>query len=245
MDARAAVAGPILVVDDDPKIVRLVSLYLERAGYDVVGVGDGHAALAELARRPPALVILDVMLPGVDGLSVLDRIRRAGDTPVVMLSARGTADDRITGLEGGADDYVAKPFSPAELVLRVTRVLERTGRTAATEAPLISGELVLDRARHLATLAGHPLTLTPIEFRLLAALLAADGRVLSRAHLLDLVYGPNQEEVLDRTIDVHIGRLRQKLGHPAIGGGYVETVRGIGYRAVRHEGGASRGAARP
>ena len=221
------------MVDDDPKIVRLVSLYLERAGFDVIGVGDGRSALEALAVHHPALVILDVMLPGIDGLTVLEAIRRTGETPVVMLSARGTADDRIAGLAGGADDYVAKPFSPAELVLRVTRVLERSRRGAAREAtPLRLDDLEIDEARHLATVAGRPVDLTATEFRLLAAIIAAGGRVLTRARLLDLVYGALEDEVMDRTIDVHIGRLREKLGDPATSSRYVVTVRGVGYRSA-------------
>jgi DNA-binding response OmpR family regulator len=207
-----------------------VSLYLQRAGFEVVGVGDGRSALDAVRDRHPALVVLDVMLPEIDGLAVLEAIRRVGDTPVVMLSARGTADDRIAGLAGGADDYVAKPFSPAELVLRVTRVLERAGRTAEA-TPLRLGDLEVDEARHLATVAGRPIDLTATEFRLLAAIVAAQGRVLTRERLLDTVYGLLGDEVLDRTIDVHVGRLREKLGDAAIGSRYVVTVRGVGYRA--------------
>jgi DNA-binding response OmpR family regulator len=191
-------------------------------------VRDGH----------PALVVLDVMLPEIDGLAVLEAIRRIGDTPVVMLSARGTADDRIAGLAGGADDYVAKPFSPAELVLRVTRVLERAGRGAAAAAPLWLGDLEVDEARHLATVAGRPVDLTATEFRLLAAIVAAEGRVLTRERLLDVVYGLLGDEVLERTIDVHVGRLREKLGDAAVGSRYVVTVRGVGYRAGSGTGGA-------
>ncbi len=220
------------MVDDDPKIVRLVGLYLEHAGFKVIGAGDGRSALEALHLHRPALVILDVMLPGIDGLAVLEAIRRATDTPVVMLSARGTADDRVAGLAGGADDYVAKPFSPAELVLRVTRVLERVRQGATRDAaPLRLGDLAVDEARHLATIAGRPVDLTATEFRLLAAIVAADGRVLTRARLLDLVYGLLEDEVLDRTIDVHIGRLREKLGDPATRSRYVVTVRGVGYRS--------------
>ncbi len=219
-------------MDDDPKIVRLVTLYLERAGFAVIGVGDGRSALEALAAHRPALVVLDVMLPGIDGLTVLEAIRRGSDTPVVMLSARGTADDRIAGLAGGADDYVAKPFSPAELVLRVTRVLERARRGAARDdAPLRLGDLQVDEARHVATIADRPVELTATEFRLLAAIIKAAGHVLTRARLLDLVYGALEDEVMDRTIDVHIGRLREKLGDAATGSRYVVTVRGVGYRS--------------
>jgi DNA-binding response OmpR family regulator len=207
----------------------------------VVGAGDGRSALDAMDLHDPALVVLDVMLPEIDGLSVLEMIRRAGDTPVVMLSARGMVDDRIAGLAGGADDYVAKPFSPAELVLRVARVLERTDRDGSPEAPLRRGELAIDRARHVATLQGRALALTATEFRLLAALVGADGRVLTRDRLLDILYGTTQDEVMDRTIDVHIGRLREKLGDPAGSARYIETVRGVGYRA----GVATRNAAPP
>ncbi len=208
-----------------------------RAGFEVVGVGDGRSALDAIRDRHPALVVLDVMLPEIDGLAVLEAIRRVGDTPVVMLSARGTAVDRIAGLAGGADDYVAKPFSPAELVLRVTRVLERAGRGAAGPTLLRLGDLEVDEARHLATVAGRPVDLTATEFRLLAAIVAAEGRVLTRERLLDVVYGTLGDDVLDRTIDVHVGRLRDKLGDAAVGSRYVVTVRGVGYRAGSGTGG--------
>ncbi|HTS14487.1 MAG TPA: response regulator transcription factor [Candidatus Sulfotelmatobacter sp.] len=221
----------MLVVDDDPKIVRLVGLYLQRAGFEVLAAGDGRTALDLVHDRRPALVILDVMLPQVDGLAVLDAIRRDGETPVVMLSARGTTDDRIAGLAGGADDYVAKPFSPAELILRVSRVLERAQRQDPDEPTLRLGDLELDPARHSATVAGRMVELTATEFRLMAAIVAAEGRVLTRARLLDLVYGALEDEVLDRTVDVHVGRLREKLGDTATGSRYVVTVRGVGYRA--------------
>lgn len=194
-------------------------------------MGDGRSALDAVRDRHPALVVLDVMLPEIDGLAVLEAIRRVGDTPVVMLSARGTADDRISGLAGGADDYVAKPFSPAELVLRVTRVLERAGRVTTAATPLRLGDLEVDEARHLTTVAGRPVELTATEFRLLAAIVSAQGRVLTRERLLDVVYGSLGDEVLYRTIDVHVGRLREKLGDVAVGSRYVVTVRGVGYRA--------------
>jgi DNA-binding response OmpR family regulator len=216
-----------------------VSLYLQRAGFAVVCVGDGRSALDAVRDRRPALVVLDVMLPEIDGLAVLEAIRRVGDTPVVMLSARGTADDRIAGLASGADDYVAKPFSPAELVLRVTRVLERVGRATIASTPLRLGDLEIDEARHLVSVAGRPVDLTATEFRLLAAIVAAEGRVLTRERLLDVVYGLLADELLERTIDVHVGRLREKLGDVAQGSRYVVTVRGVGYRAGSGGHGAS------
>ena len=229
---------PILVVDDDAKIVRLVRAYLERGGYRVIEAADGRAALAAVARERPALVVLDLMLPEIDGLSVVRAIRRTADTPIIILSARGTTSDRIAGLGSGADDYLPKPFSPAELVLRVGRVLARTSPTAGIDevpdpvAPLVHGELVVDRQRHAVELAGRPVPLTVIEFRLLVALLEADGRVLSRDQLLDAVYGLDAEAVLERTIDVHVGRLRDKLNDTASEPRFVATVRGVGYRAA-------------
>jgi DNA-binding response OmpR family regulator len=230
--------APILVVDDDPKIVRLVRTYLEREGFRVVEAADGRSALAAIALEAPALVVLDLMLPEIDGLAVIRAVRRTDPTPILVLSARGTTADRIAGLTEGADDYLPKPFSPAELVLRVRRILERTGRARSEigsgppSAPLRLGDLVVDPARHEVTVAARPVALTAVEFRLLAAVLAAGGRVLSRDQLLDAVYGHGEAEVLDRTIDVHVRRLRQKLGDDPNRPRYVATVRGVGYRAA-------------
>jgi DNA-binding response OmpR family regulator len=233
---------PILVVDDDAKIVRLVRTYLERAGYRVVEASDGRAALSAIALEMPVLVVLDIMLPEVDGIAVLKAVRRTDRTPVIILSARGLVDDRITGLAAGADDYLPKPFSPAELVLRVQRILERTDGSAGGGAgggdggggrePIRHGDLVLDPARHEVRIAGRNVPLTAVEFRLLSTLLEADGRVLTRDQLLDAVYGQDEAEILDRTVDVHIGRLRDKLGDDADAPRYVATVRGVGYRAA-------------
>jgi DNA-binding response OmpR family regulator len=225
---------PILVVDDDAKIVRLVRTYLERDGYSVTEASDGTSALAAIALHDPQLVVLDLMLPEVDGLAVLRAVRRTSDTPVIVLSARGTTEDRIAGLADGADDYLPKPFSPAELALRVHRVLARGAAPPSHEAtpPLVHGDLLLDRARHVVTVAGEQARLTAVEFRLLGALLDAGGRVLTRDQLLDAVYGNDQDSVLDRTIDVHIGRLRDKLHDSAERPRHIETVRGLGYRAA-------------
>jgi DNA-binding response OmpR family regulator len=228
-------ARPILVVDDDVKIVRLVRMYLERAGHRVLEASDGRSALAAIALERPALVVLDLMLPEVDGLAIIEAVRRTDRTPIVVLSARGTADDRISGLAAGADDYVPKPFSPAELVLRVQRVLERTASTVPRAAPaglLRLGPLELDRDRHEVRIDGRPITLTPVEFRMLTALLEADGRVLSRERLLDVIYGDEGLDVLDRTIDVHVRRLRDKLGDDPERPRFIATVRGVGYRAA-------------
>jgi len=223
---------PILVVDDDAKIVRLVRTYLERERYRVIEAFDGVAALEAIDAHDPALVVLDLMMPTTDGLAVVRAVRDHANTPIIILSARGTTADRIEGLSLGADDYLPKPFSPAELVLRVRRVLARAAGGDRPDATSLieHGAMVVDRARHLVTVDGRPVTLTAVELRLLVALLDADGRVLSRDQLLDAVYGLDAAEVLDRTIDVHIGRLRDKLADPAGAPRFIATVRGAGYR---------------
>jgi DNA-binding response OmpR family regulator len=237
---------PILVVDDDAKIVRLVRTYLERDGFAVVTAGDGPAALAAIEEHRPALVVLDLMLPELDGRAVIRAVRRdeeAGATPILVLSARGTTLDRIAGLEDGADDYLPKPFSPAELVVRVKAILRRSGAAGAGETPpgavarsgggrIVHNGLVLDPDRHEVTVDGARIQLTHVEFRLLQTLLEADGRVLSRDQLLDAVWGAEQSEILDRTIDVHIRRLRDKLGDDPDAPRWVATVRGSGYRSA-------------
>ena len=232
---------PILVVDDDAKIVRLVRTYLERDGFSVVTAADGPAALDAIERHRPALVVLDLMLPELDGRAVIRAVRRddeAASTPIIILSARGSTIDRIAGLEDGADDYLPKPFSPAELVLRVRSILRRSPANAAdpattTRPPLVHGDLVVDIDRHEVMRDGAVIPVTRVEFRLLQTILEADGRVLTRDQLLDAVYGHDQADILDRTVDVHIGRLRDKLGDDADTPRYVATVRGVGYRAAR------------
>ena len=252
---------PILVVDDDAKIVRLVRTYLEREGFTVLSAGDGRTALEAIERTQPALVVLDLMLPELDGRAVTRAVRSgqngsASDIPILILSARGSVMDRITGLEDGADDYLPKPFSPAELVVRIKTILRRSEATptapataAATgarhggpvevraarttqTATLRHADLIVDPERHEVIRDGAPIDLTHVEFKLLTTLLEADGRVLSRDQLLDAVYGREESDVLDRTIDVHIGRLRDKLGDDADRPRYVATVRGVGYRAA-------------
>jgi DNA-binding response OmpR family regulator len=239
-------ASPILVVDDDAKIVRLVRTYLERDGFTVVTAADGPAALEAIETHQPALVVLDLMLPELDGRAVIRAVRRdeeAARTPILVLSARSSTIDRIAGLEDGADDYLPKPFSPAELVLRVKSILRRVAPSAeATSTPgagapagpvLRHGDLAIDPARHEVRRGDEAIDLTRVEFRLLTAILGADGRVLSRDQLLDAVYGQDAADVLDRTIDVHIRRLRDKLDDDPDAPRYVQTVRGVGYRAAR------------
>jgi two-component system alkaline phosphatase synthesis response regulator PhoP len=248
MQPTSVPGRPILVVDDDAKIVRLVRTYLERDGFAVVTAADGPAALDAIERHQPALVVLDLMLPELDGRAVIRAVRRdeeAAATPILILSARGTTIDRIAGLEDGADDYLPKPFSPAELVVRVKAILRRAAANSTAAPPpatttanrpagarIAHNDLILDPERHEVAIAGRPIQLTHVEFRLLQALLEADGRVLSRDQLLDAVWGADQSEVLDRTIDVHIRRLRDKLGDDPDAPRYVATVRGAGYRSA-------------
>lgn len=235
----SAPPATILVVDDDRKIVRLVRTYLEREGYRVVEANDGRSALAAIALEDPELMVLDLMLPEVDGMTVLRAVRRQSQRPVIVLSARGAVGDRIEGLGEGADDYVVKPFSPAELVLRVRRVLDRAatgapphGRSSSDGPLLRHADLTVDLERHEVRRDGRLITLTAIEFRLLAALIEAGGRVLTRDHLLDALYGHAEGDVLDRSVDVYVARLREKLGDDADHPRYVATVRGVGYRAA-------------
>ncbi len=228
-------AAPILVVDDDPKIVSLVKTYLEREGFRVVTAHDGRAALETFNALQPCLIVLDLMLPELDGLALMRIIRERSNVPIVMLSARGKVADRVYGIHEGADDYLAKPFSPAELVVRVKAVLRRardSGVKAASHGVLEHGDLVIDLDRVEVRREGRPMALTPAEFRLLVALVQARGRVLTRQALLDSLYGASQGDALERTVDVHIGRLRDKLGEDAGSPRYILTVRGLGYRAV-------------
>jgi DNA-binding response OmpR family regulator len=229
--------APILVVDDDVKIVSLVRTYLEREGLSVVTATDGRAALEAIRKKRPRLVVLDLMLPELDGLALLRIVREDSDVPILILSARGSAQDRVYGINEGADDYLAKPFSPAEVVVRVKAILRRsaasTGRIRSSRGILTLLDLTIDLDRHEVLRAGRSIPLTPAEFRLLAALVEAEGRVLSRELLLNALYGQSEGEALDRTIDVHIGRLREKLGDEADRPRYVATVRSAGYRSVK------------
>jgi DNA-binding response OmpR family regulator len=227
---------PILVVDDDPKIVSLVRTYLERERFPVVTATDGPSALRAIEERAPRLVVLDLMLPGMDGLTVIRRARALGETPILVLSARGSTGDRILGLSEGADDYLPKPFSPAELVARVRTILRRTERplseSIGVDELLVINDLVLDAARHEARIGDARVPLSALELRLLATLLDADGRTLTRDQLLDSIHGAGEGDVLDRAIDVYVKRLREKLGDDANAPRYVATVRGAGYRAA-------------
>jgi DNA-binding response OmpR family regulator len=217
-------ADLIMVVEDDANIGTLVRTYLERDGFEALWVRSGEAALAELGRHPVRLVVLDIGLPGIDGLEVCRRI--GGRVPVVMLSARDEVADRVAGLELGADDYVPKPFSPRELTARVKAVLRRGGSRAAGPEVLTLGPVTLSTASREVSLDGAEVELTQREFDLLEYLVRQVGRVVGRDELLESVWGfvsPGQT----RTVEVHVAQLRKKLGHPEL----IRTVRGVGYRA--------------
>ncbi|WP_394437158.1 response regulator [Streptomyces sp. SGAir0957] len=228
--AKSATDGPgprVLVVDDDPTVAEVVVGYLDRAGYAVDHAGDGPAALARAAAGPPDLVVLDLMLPGMDGLEVCRRLRARGPVPVIMLTARGDEDDRILGLEVGADDYVTKPFSPRELVLRVESVLRRA-RPDADRHPVRAAGLTVDPAARRATRDGTELPLTLREFGLLAFFLRHPGRAYSREDLMREVWGWDFGDL--STVTVHIRRLRGKIEDDPARPRLIQTVWGVGYR---------------
>ncbi len=224
----------ILVVDDEQRLRDLICSYLEREGFQVLQAADGHAAL-ELARQhAPDVIVLDLMLPGVDGLEVCRRLRSFSDAYVIMLTARAEEVDRIVGLEVGADDYLTKPFSPRELIARIRAMLRRPRGPSAgalPEGPPAQrfGELAIDHAGHAVTLAGAALALTTIEYALLTTLAAHPGRVFTRDQLLEQVWGGDYFGD-DHVVDVHITNLRKKLADSPAAPRYIETVRGVGYR---------------
>ena len=222
----------VMVVDDDPKIVALVRAYLISAGFDVVTAADGAEALRLARERRPRLIVLDLMLPEMDGIEVTREVRAWSDVPILMLTARGSLQDRIGGLGEGADDYLVKPFAPSELVARVRAILRRSP-PAMDGRRLRHADLEIDLDRHEVRQVGNLVELSALEFRLLAALVQADGHVLSRDRLLDVLSGPDAEGVLERSVDVYIGRLRSKLGDDPEHPRYVATVRGAGYRTTR------------
>jgi DNA-binding response OmpR family regulator len=230
-------APEILVVDDDHKTADLVRLYLEREGYRVRLAADGQSALDLARRHPPALVVLDLMLPRVDGLDVCFRLRASSGVPIIMLTARSAEEDRLLGLDLGADDYVTKPFSPRELVARVRAVLRRTAGAADDRAPagdedvLRFGDAVVDFRRYEATRAGQPVHLTATEFRLLRVLSGTPGRAFSRAELVQHALGMDYDG-LERTVDVHVMNLRKKLEADPRRPAHLVTVLGVGYKLV-------------
>ena len=220
----------VLVVEDESRIARLVRDYLEHAGFEVAVAGDGEVALAETRRARPDLVVLDLGLPGRDGLDVARSLRRTSNVPIVMLTARGEETDRVVGLELGADDYVVKPFSPRELVARVRAVLRRAEAAGAGGTEVLRvADVEVDLPRMRVAVAGRPVELTPTEFQLLATMAREPGRVFTRGQLLDAVHGVAFESY-ERAVDAHVKNLRRKIeptpGHPR----YLLTVHGVGYR---------------
>ncbi len=218
----------ILIVDDEAHILELTRLYLEKEGFAVETAADGLTALQRAQAEPPSLVILDVMLPRLDGFEVCRRLRRESDVPIIMLTARAEDVDKIVGLEIGADDYLTKPFNPRELVARVKAVLRRVESGAARGQVIAVGDLSIDLARREVSVGGLPVALRTKEFDLLAALARDAGVVFSRDRLLESVWG-YEFDVETRTVDVHINHLREKLAPSSVA---IETVRGIGYKLV-------------
>ncbi len=223
----------VLVVDDDVKTVELVKIYLNRDGYRVLTAYNGNDALHIARQSHPDLIVLDLMLPGMNGLDVCRTLRQESDVPIIMLTAMTTDDDRLTGLNLGADDYVTKPFSPRELAARVRAVLRRLPGERGPDK-IEYGSLLVDFLKHEAYLDGKPLNLTPIEFKILGVLIKEPGRVFSRAQIIEKAFGHDFDS-FDRTIDVHILKLRRKLEpdprHPS----YIKTVYGAGYKLLEND----------
>jgi len=224
----------VLVVDDEAKLVKLVGAYLEQAGYRVVAAYDGPQALQQVERESPDLIVLDLMLPGVDGLEVAKRVRAKSGVPLIMLTARTEEADRVVGLELGADDYVVKPFSPRELVARVRAVLRR-GSTQQPARRLDFGPLEIDLAGHEVRLSGRALELTPSEFALLRAMAEQPGRAFTRRQLMDAI-GAAGYATVERAVDTHVKNLRRKLEDDPHSPRYLHTVRGVGYKFQPPEG---------
>jgi len=221
-----ALPAYVLVVEDEPRLSLLACDYLQAAGYEVSALADGGKVVAAVKERLPDLIVLDLMLPNCDGLTVCRELRRFTDVPIVMVTARVEEVDRLIGLEAGADDYMCKPFSPRELVARVKAILRRP------RGPVSTGEvagLEMDRERHAARMNGQLLELTPLEFRLLEAFAAAPGRVFSRDQLIDKLHG-DQRAISDRTIDSHIKNLRRKLEQASPGEEPIRSIYGVGYK---------------
>jgi DNA-binding response OmpR family regulator len=223
----------VLIVDDEARLRELLRDYLTQAGFTVLLAADGPSALALAQQHQPAVLVLDLMLPGIDGLEVCRRLRLFSDAYVLMLTARAEEIDRVVGLEVGADDYLTKPFSPRELVARVRAMLRRPRGGVSQAAPpppvLTLGPLRIDDAHHEVTLAGTPIILTTTEYGLLITLAAQSGRICTRARLLEQVWG-NDYFGDDHVVDVHIANLRKKLGEDSAQARLIETVRGVGYR---------------
>ncbi len=219
----------ILVVDDEPKIIQLTQDYLENAGFSVISSGDGERALTVIRAEQPDLVVLDLGLPGMDGLDVCRSIRKTSNLPIIMLTARDEEADKLVGLELGADDYITKPFSPKELVARVRSVLRRSELAQEAREVIRVGDVTLDLPRMRVTVGGEEIELTAMEFQLLQALASQPGRIFTRSQLLNAVHGVAIESY-ERAIDAHIKNIRRKLEPVPHEPRYIQTVYGVGYR---------------
>jgi two-component system alkaline phosphatase synthesis response regulator PhoP len=220
----------ILLVDDEPKVCELIKAYLVKDGYDVIIATDGKTAIEQAQRNKPDLILLDLNLPELDGLEVCRAVRRQSNVPIIMLTARDEETDKIVGLELGADDYVTKPFSPRELVARVSAVLRRYREGLKQDKQIVAGEIRLDLEEHNVTYSGQPLNLTAAEFKLLFVLASNAGRVYTRLQLMDSAFGESYEGY-ERTIDAHIKNIRQKMSRLAPASSIpLVTVRGVGYK---------------
>ncbi len=222
----------IMIVDDEPRLVSVVEAYLTQEGFDVATASNGQEALFVARESKPDLIILDVMMPEMDGFEFMRAHRREAETPIILLTAKVEEDDKVIGLELGADDFVTKPFRPRELVARVRAVLRRAGQTRPEAAVIRASNIELDRERHTVEVGERYVDLTPSEFDLLAALMSVPGRAYSRLELLDRIQGVAYEGY-ERTIDVHIKNLRSKVEPKPKEPHYIQTVYGIGYRFVR------------
>jgi DNA-binding response OmpR family regulator len=220
----------VLIIEDDHHTADLIAVYFEREGFRAVKRPDGAAALSFLHREIPDIVILDLMIPEIDGWEVCRRLRKTSDVPVIMLTARGDEIDRVSGLTMGADDYVVKPFSPRELVARAQAVLRRTGTGGSKRKVFSHKSLRLDSEKRRVSFDGNPVQLTPHEFVLLERLISAPGRTFTRPELLSSLYPRREATVIDRVVDVHIGKLRQKIEPDPANPAYILTERGLGYR---------------
>ena len=222
----------ILVVDDEKRLVSLVKSYLEQEGYRVVTAYNGREALDVAAGEEPDLIVLDVMMPEMDGYAFMREHRAQNNTPIILLTARVDDDEKVIGLELGADDYITKPFRPRELVARVRAVLRRTGQNTPKGEIIQASDISLDRSTRIVEVGGNIIDLTPSEFDLLAALMSAPGRVYSRLDLLDIIQGVRYDGY-QRTIDIHIKNLRAKIEPDKRSPRYIQTVYGVGYRFAR------------
>lgn len=219
----------VLIVDDDSKLVELLQLYFEKDGFVVFTANDGLTALKTAREKEPDILVLDLMLPGMDGWDICRTLRRGSEVPILMLTARAEESDRLVGLEIGADDYVTKPFSPKEVVARVKAILRRTKRTTAKTESVRLGDVVIDLKQYQVTKGGQPVELTPTEFKMLELLAANPGRVFSRLQIVEQAQGYSFEGY-ERTIDAHIKNLRRKIEDNPREPVYIQTVYGVGYR---------------